>query len=117
MIQSKFGRTLNEKDPPIVDACSPALEISGDIVGPAVLADREHPDVRIARRAMTISRLAQIISARSVNPGLRRALLTQATRLQFLADERFMAFGGDKSVEVRERDEPTELDLDDDEEA
>lgn len=117
VIQSKFGRILNEKDPPIVDACSPALEISGDIVGPAVLADREHPDVRIARRAMTISRLAQIISARSVNPGLRRALLTQATRLQFLADERFMAFGGDKSVEVRERDEPTELDLDDDEEA
>ena len=114
--QSRFGRILNEKDPPNVAACPAELEISGEIVGGAVLADREHPDIRIARRAMTISRLAHIIASRSVKPGLRRALLTQANRLQFLANERFSAFGGDSAVEVRERDEPTEFNLDDDEE-
>lgn len=111
--KSKFTRILNEKDPPNVNRCELGLEIAGDIVSGEVLRDREHPDVRIARRSQTISRLAQIIAGRSVKPGLRRALLTQAQRLSFLAETRFKAIGGDAAVEVRAIDEPTELDLDD----
>ena len=111
---SRFKRILNEKDPPNVPECATGVEISGEIVAPEVLKDREHPDIRIARRAQTISRLAQIISGRSVKPGLRRALLTQAQRLQFLADARFAAMGGEAAIEVRSADDPTEHDLDDD---
>ena len=55
---------------------------------------RSHPDFRIARRALIISRLAQVISERKVQGGLRRVLLTQAKRLQWLADRRYEALGG-----------------------
>ena len=49
---------------------------------------REHPDIRIARRTQTISRLAQTISERKVTKHLRRVLLTQAKRLEWLAQRR-----------------------------
>lgn len=49
---------------------------------------REHPDIRIARRTQTISRLAQVISERKVQKGLRRVLHTQAKRLEWLAARR-----------------------------
>ena len=52
----------------------------------------QHPDIRIARRANTIARLAQVISERDVSLGLRRTLVTQAKRLQALANERFAEF-------------------------
>ena len=110
---SRFKRILNEKDPPHVAPCELGIEISGDIVSAGVLRDREHPDLRIARRSQTISRLALIISGRSVKPGLRRALLTQAQRLQYLAEARFTAMGGEAAIEVRAADEPTELDFED----
>lgn len=50
---------------------------------------RDHPDLRIARRASVMARLAQIISERKVAKGLRRALLTQAERLRWLAEQRY----------------------------
>lgn len=98
---SQFQAILNEKDPP-----AGALEVQaptsarGRIVSDAVYALRSHPDFRIARRSQVIARLAQIISERKVQGGLRRVLLTQAKRLQWLAQRRYDALGGAASVEV-----------------
>jgi hypothetical protein len=61
---------------------------------------RSHPDFRLARRALILSRLAQVISERKVQGGLRRVLLTQAKRLQWLASRRFEALGAAASVEL-----------------
>lgn len=86
---SKFHAILNEKEPPI-----PQVEIEipiffdGVIVSDEVKRIREHPDIRIARRTQTISRLAQVISERKVQKGLRRVLYTQAKRLEWLAERR-----------------------------
>jgi hypothetical protein len=66
---------------------------------------RAHPDYRIARRALIISRLAQVISERKVQGGLRRVLLTQAKRLQGLAGRRYEALGGAASVAEHGDDE------------
>ena len=60
----------------------------GVIVSDEVKRIREHPDIRIARRTQTISRLAQVISERKVQKGLRRVLHTQAKRLEWLAARR-----------------------------
>lgn len=109
---SSFGRILNEKDPPEVDRCEPPRPIEGVIVSEPVRRVRQHPDLRIARRAQTIARLAQIIAGRDVTMGLRRALATQAERLSWIAGERFKALGGENAVEVRSADEPTEKDAD-----
>lgn len=90
LVNSKFGAILNEKDPPTsavhLTPGEPAAR--GQIVSDAVREIRAHPDTRIARRAATLARLAQVISERQVKPGLRRVLLTQAKRLQWLADRR-----------------------------
>jgi hypothetical protein len=112
---SAFGKILNEKDPPDVEACEPPRPIEGDILPPAVRKVRQHPDLRLARRAQTMARLAQIIAGRDVAIGLRRALTTQADRLAWLASERFKALGGEAAIEERSPDEPTETDIDKDE--
>ena len=72
----------------------------GRIVCERVFELRSHPDFRIARRALILSRLAQVISERKVQGGLRRVLLTQAKRLRWLASRRFEALGGAASVEA-----------------
>ena len=112
VLESSFGRILNEKDPPLVDSCELPSVIQGIIVPDEVRSLREHPDVRIARRAQTIARLAQIIAGRDIKEGLRRSLATQAQRMAFLANARFVALGGESAVEKREKDEPTDHDLD-----
>lgn len=87
---SHFKAILNEKDPP-----SPSVSIDepeslrASVVSDAVHEIRKHPDFRIARRAQILGRLAQVISERQVKSGLRRTLLTQAKRLQWLAERRF----------------------------
>lgn len=92
---SRFGAILNEKDPPEPKSPIPLpSSVRGSIVTDEVRRLRDHPDVRIARRALTISRLAQVISERKVQGGLRRVLKVQATRLQSLAERRFEALGG-----------------------
>jgi len=90
LAQSEFNAVLNEKDPPLptVKIKIPA-EIRGRIVSDDVSKLRDHPDLRIARRAATLSKLAQVISERKVQKGLRRTLLAQATRLQSLAGKRY----------------------------
>lgn len=96
---SRFKAILNEKDPPVgaLEVEAPASYRAG-IVSDRVLELRGHPDFRIARRALIMSRLAQVISERQVKGGLRRVLLTQAKRLEWLAARRYEGSGGAASV-------------------
>lgn len=103
---SEFKAILNEKDPPpgrLAVIAPPSHR--GRIVSEKVYDLRSHPDFRIARRALVISRLAQVISERKVQGGLRRVLLTQAKRLQWLADRRYEALGGAAIVATETADE------------
>lgn len=100
VVASRFKVVLNEKDPPpttlTVQIYQPHRHC---VVSKEVRAIRDHPDFRLARRALIIARLAQVISERKVQGGLRRVLLAQSKRLQWLADRRYIALGGAKSVE------------------
>jgi len=110
---SRFDAVLNEKDPPV-----PTLNISeppsfrAGIVSDDVLAIRRHPDVRIGRRALIIARLAQVISERKVQGGLRRVLITQAKRLEWLAERRFVGLGGAATVAIEDGPDQAEDDED-----
>jgi hypothetical protein len=93
--ESKLGAVLNEKPPrplPLIELpkCYRKRIIPDDI-----FPHRKHPDVRIARRASTIASLARVISERKVSKGLRQTLLTQARRLERLAEERLKDFPKD----------------------
>ena len=72
---SKFQAILNEKDPrePLTPIPLPP-SIKDRVVTDEVLKLRSHLDTRIARRSQIISRLAQTISERQVQGGLRRTL-------------------------------------------
>ena len=104
---SHFKAILNEKDPPpgplVVTA---PTSRRGRIVSERVHELRSHPDFRLARRALILSRLAQVISERKVQGGLRRVLLVQAKRLQWLAGRRYDALGGAASVPTEEDEDP-----------
>ena len=106
MADSTFKAIVNEKDPPpgtlVVEAPRSAR---GTIVSERVFELRSHPDFRIARRALIISRLAQVISERKVQGGLRRVLQTQARRLESLAQRRYEGLGGAASVAVETEDD------------
>ncbi len=103
---SRFKAILNEKDPPASDLrVEPPPSVRGCIVSDRVFELRSHPDFRIARRALIISRLAQVISERKVQGGLRRVLQTQARRLQWLAERRYEGLGGAGSVEQEGEDD------------
>ena len=86
--ESIFDAVLNEA--PVIPADKIALpeSVKGRIVPSPIYERRKHPDIRIARRAMTLAKLAQVISERQVRPGLRNTLLTQARRLEHLASRR-----------------------------
>lgn len=107
--ESTFKAILNEKDPP-----SPTVAITepesmrGSIVSDQIKELRGHPDTRLARRALIVSKLSQVISEREVKMGLRRVLLTQTKRLNWLAGQRFEALGGESQVEVGSEDEEDE---------
>lgn len=84
--ESKFKAILNEKIPPI----SPKIELPPsrrfELVTQEMRKERGHPDIRIARRAETLSRLAAVAHERGeVSDGLRRVLVIQAVRLAHLA--------------------------------
>jgi hypothetical protein len=93
--ESHFKAVLNEfpiRPTQTVDLPEP---VRGRIIPDELWEDRKHTDVRIARRAATISRLSQMISEREVSPGMRRTLLLQAKRLAWLADERIHEIGAE----------------------
>ncbi len=94
LTESSFGAVLNEV--PVAPAAFIALPASlrVHIVPEPIYSRRKHADVRIARRASTIARLAQVISERSVRRGLRNTLLVQARRLEHLARLRLEQLGG-----------------------
>ncbi|HEU4322624.1 MAG TPA: GIY-YIG nuclease family protein [Roseiflexaceae bacterium] len=96
---SKLGAVLNEKDIPATQEIELPVSYRARIIPEAIFHVRLHPDTRIARRASTIARLAQVISERDVSPGLRRTLVTQARRLESLAAKRFAEFSGSIPVE------------------
>jgi hypothetical protein len=99
--ESQFKAILNEKDPPPGSlAVEAPTSFRRRIVSERVFELRSHPDFRIARRALIISRLAQVIAERKVQGGLRRVLFIQAKRLQWLAQRRYEALGGSASVAV-----------------
>ncbi|MBM3935099.1 MAG: GIY-YIG nuclease family protein [SAR202 cluster bacterium] len=91
---SIFQAVLNEVPiaPTQIMALPPSLRAR--IVPEPIYTRRKHADVRIARRAETIAKLAAVISQRSVKPGLRNTLLVQATRLRHLAEVRLKDAGG-----------------------
>lgn len=89
---SKLGAVLNEADIPPREIMELPPPFRGRIIPDDLFALRQHPDVRIARRASTIASLAKVISEREVSGGLRRTLLTQARRLELLAGIRLADF-------------------------
>lgn len=101
--KSEFKIVLNEKDPvrPVVEIELPA-SFKGVIVSAEVSRLRDHPDLRIARRAATLAKLAQVIGERKVQRGLRRTLLAQAKRLASLAQKRYDSAS---EVQLEEGDE------------
>jgi len=104
--ESTFKAILNEKDPPPATlVVEEPRSARGTIVSDRVYELRSHLDFRIARRALIISRLAQVISERKVQGGLRRVLQTQARRLEWLAQRRYEALGGAASVNVEAEDD------------
>ncbi|WP_212839384.1 GIY-YIG nuclease family protein [Catellatospora sp. IY07-71] len=108
---SAFKAVLNEGDiapGPLMQMSAPLVTV---IIPDEIFPDRSHPDVRIARRAQTISLLAKNISERKVSKGLRRALVTQTRRLDELARRRYDALGGAIEVEGPEGVVPEDEDL------
>jgi hypothetical protein len=87
--RSRFGAILNEKIPPVSRPTTLPPSLRWKLVDDAMRADRGHPDIRIARRAETISRLAAVARERGeVSEGLRRVLVVQAVRLAYISAER-----------------------------
>lgn len=87
---SRFRAILNEDIPPVSTLVELPRSYRFDLRGQTAIAERVHPDTRIARRAETIARLAAVVRERGeVSDGLRRVLVIQAIRLTYLASTRF----------------------------
>ena len=89
---SKFNAVLNEGEIPAADTIALPESVRGTILPVGSRRQREHPDIRLARRARTIADLARVISERRVRTGIRRTLWVQAKRLEFLAKNRLDEF-------------------------
>jgi hypothetical protein len=106
IVESEFKAILNEKDPPTPKVGVPIPDsYRAKVVSDDVFKIRIHPDFRIARRALILARLAQVISERQVQTGLRRTLLTQAKRLQWLAQRRYDHASGNNEESNDEAEE------------
>lgn len=104
--KSKFRAILNEKIPPVSEPIDLPACLRGNLISDEVRVERGHPDIRIERRAETISRLASVARERGeVSEGLRRVLVIQAVRLAYLASQR-LAF-----VEGRELPSPDVINM------
>lgn len=85
---SRFGAVLNEIPPDEAERIALPPSFRQRIIPADIYRRRVHPDIRIAQRAATIARLADVISRRQVQPGLRATLVTQAKRLLHLSESR-----------------------------
>lgn len=86
---SRLKAILNEKIPPVSETLEPPPSLRWNLIDDKTRQERQHPDVRIARRAETVSRLAAVARERGeVSEGLRRVLVIQALRLALIAAER-----------------------------
>lgn len=104
--QSKYKAILNEKIPPISSRIQLPSSYHFPLVKDERREEREHPDVRIARRAETLSRVAAVAHERGeVSAGLRRVIVIQAVRLADLASAR-LAY-----VEGRKAPSPSAIDV------
>lgn len=91
--ESEFSAVLNERVPPKADLVRMPESVRVPILPDGeTRGEREHPDIRLARRARTIANLARVISERKVQPGIRQTLWAQAKRLEALAKQRLDAF-------------------------
>lgn len=99
LAESRFQALLNEKPAPAKKGRSIGLPpaYAANLVEDEVAVIREHPDIRVARRAAAIAKLAQIISERKVSKQLRGVLVAQAKRLTWLAEQRARVFADDPS--------------------
>ena len=89
---STFEAVLNEAPVPPAHIIDLPPSVRTRIVPSPIFERRKHPDIRVARRATTIAKLAQVISERQVKGGLRNTLLTQARR-EHLAARRLKELG------------------------
>lgn len=90
ILGSRFNAILNEKRPVATPLVKPLpASIKGELYDAAERKARANPDIRIARRAETVSRLADVVRERSrPSRGLRRVLAVQTLRLAYLASTR-----------------------------
>ncbi|MER7589347.1 GIY-YIG nuclease family protein [Micromonospora sp. NPDC127501] len=103
---SRFRAILNEKIPPLSEPTALPQSKRFSLISDETRKERGHPDVRIARRAETISRLAAVAHERGeVSPGLRRVLVIQAVRLAYISAAR-LAY-----VEGRPEPSPSAIDV------
>lgn len=103
---SRFKAILNEKIPPIAPQVDLPPSRRFTLISDETREERGHPDVRIARRAETISRLAAVAHERGeVSDGLRRVLVIQAVRLAYISAAR-LAY-----VEGRPEPDPSAIDV------
>lgn len=93
--ESQFGLVLNEKEISRTDETVLPKSVRVSVLPADLRKKREHPDIRLARRARTIANLARVISERSVRRGIRRTLWAQARRLEHLAKVRLEDFAGE----------------------
>lgn len=93
--KSRYHAILNEKIPPVSPRCELPVSLRRPLITEHVRKEREHPDIRIARRAEAISRLAAVARERGeVSAGLWRALVVQAVRLMYLSAQRLAYIEG-----------------------
>ena len=90
--QSKFGIVLNEVEPRASGRTELPPSVRLPILTEDAIGERDHPDIRLARRARTMANLARVISERRVKAGIRHTLWAQAQRLEMLAKERLESF-------------------------
>ncbi len=99
--KSKYKAILNEKIPPVSAIVALPAAYRFDLIPENMREDREHPDVRIARRAETLARVAAVAHERGeVSAGLRRVIVIQAVRLADLAAAR-LAFAEGRARPAR----------------
>lgn len=92
---SRFKAILNEKIPPVSAPVTLPQSFKRSLITDLHRVERGHADIRIARRAETVSRLADVVRERGqVTVGLRRVLVVQAVRLAFLSAQRLAVAEG-----------------------